>query len=196
MDPKTYEEARNRIRELEAKIEEYKEYVRKLEAENERLKRQAKDNNQRMSSLEMRNPVIALASLEIGPKDEFEVWEEDNSTNSAGKGGPKTDLSKRQGSRWNGDMALGGESTRVGYYIVRDTPPGVEFRFVLKVVKHDPAGPPIVGWMAIESASGRQVVDNIRITQQQVAVPIAVAVADGSYKTSVRVALPKEFSSK
>jgi hypothetical protein len=197
IDPKTFEEAKARIRELEDTLKKYKDYGEKLEAENKRLQaenRQLKQQNQeaskKMDQLEYRNPFIAMMDLAISKDDEVELYVEDNRANPSGHKTEKADLKRRQGASWNGDMVATSPAGGAGYFVIRDGPPG-EYRLMLKVMKH--SGAPISGSFIVDTAERTHWISVANISQSSVVIPIAVVNVDKDYHQQIRMTVPAEY---
>src|SRR5262245_10400003 len=110
-DPKNYQEALQRIKQLESSLDQYKNYADKLDRENsqarnqiDQLKKQVDQLNKENDQLSMRNPMIAIAGFNIAAGDTLQMWVEDLSTGDDQKPPGKLDLTKIQDPHWIGDM--------------------------------------------------------------------------------------------
>src|SRR5262249_8176536 len=84
VDPKTHEEAKARIKELEETLKKYQDYGEKLEAESKRLEaenrqlkqrnreleEQSKQASKKLDQYEFRNPFITMMDLAVSKDDE------------------------------------------------------------------------------------------------------------------------------
>jgi hypothetical protein len=196
VDPKTYEDAMKRIKELEDVVKKFQEYgsqmdaeVKRLQAENNQLKAENKDLREKVGQLQMRNPVLCVARFD-SREDTFELFVEDDFQNG-GKKSERVDPTRPQGPHWTGDRA--GNGGGLAYFLIRDTPPG-EYRVYLKILKHNPAGPPMQGYVGVQMTEKLDVTPNIFLTQAEAAIQIAAITVDKDYKQSVRWTFPKEMT--
>ncbi len=198
VDPKTYEEAMKRIQQLEETLKKFQEYAQQLEAQvsqvtaqNRQLQAEAKDLREKNAQLESRNPIVAMARFNNKNDDEIELYVEDNCSNSAGKHSPPVDAAHEQGPFWNGDKSA--RSGGLAYFIVRDAPKG-EFKVFLKFMKHSAADPPMSGYVAIQSSDKLEVTPTIYDTREKVAVQVAVVTVGDDLKQTIRIVVPKEWT--
>ena len=201
VDPKSLEDAKARIQELEATLKKFQDYAAQLEAQNkqlqarnQQLQQQAQQTGQKMDQYQMRNPFLATMDLKVSPDDDLELYIEDSArvTRENNTPTPKADLHRRQGNFWGGDLAAMTGDGSMGYFMVRDAPPG-EYRVVLKVMKHNPSGPPIAGTVMIDTNKNITWIGIANLNKDQVVIPIASVQVDADYKETVQRLIPQEY---
>jgi hypothetical protein len=198
VDPRTYEDAMKRIKQLEETLKKFQDYAQQLEAQvsqvtaqNRQLQAEAKDLREKNAQLESRNPIVALARFNFKNDDEVEIYIEDNCSSSSGKRSPRVDAEHEQGPFWTGDKAA--RSGGLAFFIVRDAPKG-EFKVFLKFIKHNAADPPMSGYVAIQSSGKLEVTPTIYNTREKIAVPVGVVSVGDDYKQTIQIAVPKEWT--
>ena len=77
--------------------------------------------------------------------------------------------------------------------MIRDGPPG-EYHVVLKVMKHNPAGPPISGTFVVGADKTFYWNAIANVSKDHVVVPIAMVQIDKEYKQVVKFEIPQEYS--
>ncbi len=94
VDPKTLEEAKARIQQLEEVLKKFQEYAeqaggqnKRLEAENRQLQQDLKNAQDRNDQLEMRKPLLAVGRFTVADSDFVQVYVEDDRTNDQGREG-------------------------------------------------------------------------------------------------------------
>ncbi len=199
VDPKTLEEAKARIQQLEEVLKKFQEYAeqaggqnKRLEAENRQLQQDLKNAQDRNDQLEMRKPLLAVGRFTVADSDFVQVYVEDDRTTTKGAKGAKVDPSKMQESIFNGDFNVNAEGAGLAYFMVRDTPTG-EYRVFLKIIKHKASDQPIRGYVAVEvEGQPLQVTPTIYAAAERTAIPIAVVSVDQDRKQTIRLVVPKE----
>jgi len=196
IDPKNYDQAMARIKELEETLKKFQDYAAQLEAKMKQMGAQsgqaqaeARDLRQQNAQLKARNPILALASFVTQDANQIEIFEDDNCKPPEGKEHPKIDLTKTQGPFWTGDKSIFGPSTAT--FMIRDAP-GCVFKFYLKIIKHNQAGPAMAGTVAVQTSEDFQVSSVIYATREQVAIPIAVVTVTPDLKQKLEMVVPKE----
>jgi hypothetical protein len=199
IDPKNYEDAMARIKELEDLVKKFQNYSGQADAQQ---KRQESQINQlqgdlntaqnRNTQLEMRKPLLAVGRFDLSDTDFVQVYVEDDREAEGGKKGEKVDPTKDQATRFTGDFDARGEGANLTYYMVRDAPQG-EYRVFAKIIKHPPSNHPITGYVAIQVEGKLEVTPGFTVTQEHMAIPIAVVTTDQDHKQTIRMVLPKEF---
>lgn len=198
VDPKTYEEAMRRIKQLEETLKKFQEYAQQMEAQvsqvtaqNRQLQAEAKDLRQKNQQLESRNPILAIARFNNRNDDLIEIYVEDNCSNSAGKHAPPVDPQHEQGAFWNGDKFA--RSGGLAYFLVRDAPKG-EFKVFLKFLKHSSTDSSLSGYVAIQSSEKLEVTPTIYDTREKVAVLVATVTVGDDLKQTIKIVVPKEWT--
>src|SRR5258708_27756825 len=125
VDPKTYEEAMARIKELDEALKKFQKYAqeleeqnKQLEARNKQLENQLKDSKEASGQFEMRNPVIAIGRFVGSPTDEFEMYIESDRSTADGRRDRKVDPNVAQGTFFTGDFNVHGAGAGLGYFMV------------------------------------------------------------------------------
>jgi transposase-like protein len=161
IDPKTYEQAMARLRQLEETLKQFQEYAAQLEAKLKQMTAQtnqaqaeAQELRQQNAQLRMRNPILVLASFGPQEGNAIEIDEDDNCAVPPGKQRPPIDPAKNQGPFWTGDRSIFGSA--VATYLVRDAP-ACQFKFFLKILKHPPANPVMQGNVLVQTGDDFQV---------------------------------------
>ena len=202
VDPKTLEEAKARIQQLEDTLKKFQDFVKDLQNQNTQLQEQAKqlqDQTKQLTkyatSLEMRNPFVAAASFALPDGDQAEVGiEDDRKTDDGKRQSPKLDPSKPQGVFWTGDLASFGPSN--SYWMVRDGPPGT-YRFFFKVIKHNTAAGPLAVQGSLQSNSNFEPIPRFWVAQAQAVVPLGIVTVSqddkANYLAKVEINVPKEL---
>jgi Skp family chaperone for outer membrane proteins len=201
VDPKTFEEAKARIKELEDVLKKFQDYASKagaqskrLEAENRQLQQDLKTAQDRNDQLEMRKPLLAVGRFAVADADFVQVYVEDDRQTVKGTRNEKVDPAKQQISAFNGDFNVNGEGAGLTYFLVRDTPTG-EYRVFLKIIKHKTSDPPIKGYVTVETdGAPLQVTPTIYAAQERKAIPIAIVTVDKDRKQSIKLVVPQEVT--
>jgi hypothetical protein len=199
VDPKTYDQAMARIKELEDLVKKFQSYSDQAEAQEKReeaeirqLQNDMKDAKEKIGQLEMREPILCIGRFTLSDTDYVQVYVEDDRTGEGGKKGDRVDPTKPQDSHFNGDFATQGEGAGLSYFMVRDAPSG-EYRVFAKIIKHASSSPPIRGFVTVEVQGGFQVTPTIQASQEHIAIPIAVVTVDQDKKQTIKLVVPKEF---
>ena len=199
-DPKNYQEALQRIKQLESSLDEYKNYADKLDRQNsqarnqvDQLQKQVDQLNKENDVLSMRNPVIAIAGFNIAAGDTIQMWVEDLSAGDDQKPPGKLDLTKIQDPHWIGDMRFAAAGMSVTYYMVRDAPRTHEFRISLKVIRHDTAAGAMQGWVSVNGFNEQVWIPSVKINSERVAVPVAQVKIGADNKQKMQQIVPKEY---
>jgi hypothetical protein len=198
IDPKNYDQALARIKQLEDTLKQFQNYAAQLEAklkqmtaQNNQTGAEAQDLRQKNTQLQMRNPVLILATFNEQDGNEMEIAEEDNLQLPKGAQRPAIDPAKRQGPFWSGDRSI--FSSSAATYMMRDSPRG-QYKFFLKVIAHKQSLPPMHGSIAVQSMSDFQSSPIIYNTREQVVIPIAVVSVSEDLKQTVQIVVPKEMA--
>jgi hypothetical protein len=202
VDPKTFEEAKNRIRQLEEDLQKFKNYADQLEAQNKQLQAQQREQRgdlermqDRAESAEMRNPILAFAMFPGTQKDEYlEVWMTSNREGNDGKKDDPIDPTKSQPLRFVGDRASSAPSALLSTFMARDTPKGSEFRIFVKVIKLN-QGHEMWGSVIVQANDVFQALD-VRVLKQGVAIPIGLVKVDAEHKGKFELLIPAENAAK
>jgi hypothetical protein len=208
VDPKNLEEARARIKQLEDTLKKFQDYAAQLDAQNKQLEAKNGQMQQRIDELEkrlanasekvsqyeFRNPFVAIMEMNVPKDDEIELYISDSRA-SEKKHTPEPDLSTRQGYFWNGDAAATLPGGGSGYFMIRDGPPG-EYKVFLKVMKHNPAAPPISGLIVVDRADQTTWLGVGNVTKERLLLPIAVIQVDKDYKQKTDWVIPDEYRVK
>ncbi len=200
IDPKNYEEAMSKIKEMEDLIKKFQDYASQADAQEKReesqirqLQQDLQTAQQRVDQLEMRKPILSIGRFIVNDGDHIQVYVEDTRTGQNGKKNDPVDATKTQESRFSGDMVVQGEGAGLSYFMVRDAPTG-QYKVFFKVIKHPSANQPIRGYVTVEVADGQfEVTPTFAVSQEHVAIPIAVVTVDQDRKQSTKIVLPKEF---
>src|SRR5258708_4188952 len=200
VDPKTFEEAKGRIKELEDVLKKFQDYAgqadaqhKRLEAENRQLQNDLKAAQDRNDQLEMRNPLLTMGRFTLGDSDFVQVYVEDDRTTVKGGKSEKVDPTKIQDSRFNGDFVAYAEGAGMSYFLVRDSPIG-EYRVFLKIIKHKPSDPAIRGFVVVQVTGQFEVTPTVYATKENTSIPIAVVTLDKDQKQTIRMVKPKEVT--
>lgn len=196
IDPKTYDQAMARIKQLEDTLAQYQQYAEQLQAKAKQAEAHASQSEadaaelrQKNNQLRMRNPILVLATFQTQNGNQMEINEDDNCPIPQGKTRPALDPTKQQNPYWTGDRMIWGASTAT--YMVRDAP-SCQFKFFLKFVKHPAGNSPMSGQIAVQTMDDFQLSPVIYNTREQVAIPIAVVSVDQNLKQTIQLAVPKE----
>jgi hypothetical protein len=204
VDPKSYDQAMARIRELEETVRKFQNYSKQLEGQVSQAQAQAKELQERLSKasektsqLAYRNPFIMFMSEGGGIQgDDFELYVDDTRASTDGKvHTPKLDPAKRQGSFWRGDMSFSSPTTPFHYFVLRDGPPG-EYKVYCKVLKHNVAGKASTLFAGVENEFERKVSAPFYITQAAGLIPVATIKVDADYKQKVDFIIPAELTTR
>lgn len=202
IDPKNYQEAMGRIKQLEETLRKFQNYaaqlqgqVSQLQAQVSQLQAKNQDAAQKVGQLEFRNPFLALVSAGSATKeDDVEIWVEDDRSNAKKQRSPRLDPNQRQGPFWAGDLALSKAGLDVGYFLVRDGPPG-EYRIFIKVLKHDPAARPLDLWVVVQTNAQRTATPVFYCTKPNLALLVAVVKVDADYNQNIEMrSIPQELT--
>jgi len=199
VDPATYDQAMARIKELEELVKKFQNYSsqadaeeKRQEAENRQLQADLKKAQDRNEQLEMRKPMLAVGRFALNDGDFVQIYVEDERVGASGRKNDKVDPTKNQDSNFNGDFATRGEGVGLSYFLVRDAPTG-EYRVFVKIIKHPSSNAPIRGFVTVEVEGKFEVTPTFTVTQEHVAIPVAVVTTDQDRKQSIRIVLPKEL---
>jgi hypothetical protein len=204
VDPKTYEQAMARIKELEEALQKFQSYSKQLEGQVNQLQAQVQQLEQklakaseRVDQMEYRNPFLATMILDkMSKDDDFELYIDDRRiTTDKKKSTPKLDPERRQGSFWPGDMALSGKDLNFGYFMVRDGP-SQDYNVYVKVLKHNPAGPPVDVVVLIQTGGVRKVAPEIWVTKEKMLIPVGVVKVAPDYAQTIEFNVPQEVTVK
>src|SRR5579883_3678627 len=134
IDPKTYEQAMARLRQLEETLKQFQEYAAQLEAKLKQMTAQtnqaqaeAQELRQQNAQLRTRNPILVLATFNQQEGNAIEINEDDNCAVPQGKQRPPIDPTKNQSPFWTGDRIIYGSAAST--YLVRDAP-ACQFKFL------------------------------------------------------------------
>lgn len=210
VDPKSLDEAKARIQQLEETLKKFQDYAKDLEgqvaqlkAQLQRMQSEAKQTDSAMDQMQMRNPFITELNFFGGPDDVADIAiYDDRETTDHKRRSPKPDPTKSDPIFWSGDLS--GYSHNQAYYVVRDTPGG-KYHLYLKVIKHDPATGPFRASGSVatdaEVANGQHFVPIplFVVTEPQALVEVAVisvtynqANKDKPYTQKIDITVPKE----
>jgi hypothetical protein len=179
VDPKDMQQALDQIKQLKDALQKMENYAKGLEGQINQLKQQIEQLNQNaakvndhVGNLEMRNPFLGLMKFNtFSDDDDTEVFWVSNRISNNQKEPVKTDPTRHQGGFF-GDLQTFGKGSSIAYHAIRDCPAG-PYHLVLKIIKHDPAKPPISGWMVVELADWRYNGPVIKTNMAQGIVPLA-----------------------
>jgi TolA-binding protein len=201
VDPKTFEEAKARIAQLEQTLQKFQEYTDQMEARLKRLEAQSRQQQgdmqqmqQRAERAEMRNPIIAVGTFAgVQGDEQVQVYIESDRVHVDKTPGEKVDASKRQGPQFAGDAEASGVGSMMGYYLVRDTPAG-DYRVYAKIIKMNP-GHTVTGWVAV---TGNDSFEDLAIKADKgpAVIPVAVVSVDGDYKMKIKPVVPAANQNK
>jgi hypothetical protein len=201
VDPKTFEEAQARIKELKEVLKKFQSYAgqadaqqKRAEAENRQLQGDLKTAQERNDQLEMRKPLLVVGRFTVADADFVQIYVEDDRVGTKGTKSAKIDPAKPQDANFNGDLQVYGEGAGLSYFMVRDTPPGCEFRVFLKIIKHKSSDPPIRGYVAIHVQGQFEVTPTLYAAEEHKAIPIAIVTVDQDRKQVIRMVVPKEIT--
>ena len=196
IDPKTYDQAMARIKQLEDTLKQFQDYAAQLEAKMKQMTAQsheaqaeASELREKNQQLVIRNPIVAVASFAFQEGNSIEVWEDDNCASQTGHQHPKLDVTQVQGPNWTGDRSSYGPS--LSLYTIRDAP-SCQFTFYIKVLKHNTAGPPMTGFGVVQTEGDFKGTPLIYNTREKVAIPFAVVTVAQDLKQTVQIVVPKE----
>jgi hypothetical protein len=199
VDPKTYDQAMARIKELEDLIKKFQDYSSQADAQQKReeaeireLQNDMKDAKEKIGQLEMRKPILSVGRFSLADTDHVQVYIEDERVGDTGKKAQRVDPTKPQDASFNGDFATQGEGAGLSYFMVRDAPTG-EYRVFAKIIKHPPSNQPIRGFVTVEVQGGFAVTPTIVASQEHIAIPIAIVAVDQDKKQTIKLVVPKEF---
>jgi len=101
VDPKTFDEAKARIKELEDLVKKFQDYAaqadaaqKRAEAENRRMQGDLNTAQDRNNQLEMRKPLLAVGRFVVNDADFVQVYVEDDRVTTKGEKGLKIDVTK------------------------------------------------------------------------------------------------------
>ncbi len=179
IDPKTFDQARARIQQLEETLEKFKRYADQLEAQNKRLEAQQrqqqgdlKQMENRALQAEMRNPILTVSSFTGIQQDELvEMYIDSNRTYTDNKPGPKLDPIRHQDPAFQGDIYASGPGSVLSYFMVRDTPRNSDYTVYAKIIKLDPGHS--VNGVIVVSANDTFKVARVHADKDKTAIPIA-----------------------
>lgn len=196
VDPKTFEEAKARIQQLETKLKEFQGYADQLEARVKQLEAQARQRQgdmqqmqQRVGQAEMRNPMLVVGTFTMNDDEDLQLWIDSDRTFSDHSPVEKFDPARRQSPGFNGDMAASGPGSRMAYFLLRDTPPGA-YRVYAKILKCDP-GHTLYASMNISGNGFFQSVV-IQANRDHMAVPVAKITVANDFKATLQLVVPPE----
>lgn len=196
IDPKNYEQALARIKQLEDTLKQFQDYAAKLEArakqstaQASQAEAEAQDLRQKNNQLRSRNPILVLASFNEQDGNSIEVAEDDNCPVPQGKQRPPLDPAKHGNPFWTGDRNIFSGATAT--YMVRDAP-ACQYKFFLKVLAHNPSLPPMHGYIAAQTMTEFKVSPVIYNTRQQVLIPVAVVSVTQDLTQTIQIAIPQE----
>ncbi len=202
VDPKTLEQAKARIEQLEETLKKFQNFAQdsqnqatQAQAQAQQFQAQNKQLRDQNARLKFRNPFLAEADFQLAPGDQAQVAEEDGRESDDGKvKGARLDPNKIQGAVFNGDLvAIGGRSS---YWLVRDGPSD-KYKFFFKVVKHDVSKGPLVVGGSILSSDGFKEIPRFFVAQERAMVPLGTVTTsrgkDGDYVTQIDIDVPKEL---
>src|SRR5579871_1751446 len=172
VDPKTFEEAQARIRQLEDTLKKFQDYAKDLEGQvnqlkvqNKQLQDEAKSTGSTVEQMQMRNPFIVNLYFFGGPDDVGDIAVYDDRTSQDNKRKtPKPDPTKSEPVFWTGDLSGLGHAG--AYYLVRDTPGG-KYHLYLKVLKHDPSKGPFFAMGSVQTDAQYAQIPRIAVTEAQ-----------------------------
>jgi hypothetical protein len=201
VDPKTYDQAMARIKELEDLVKKFQSYSDQAEAQEKReeaeirqLQNDMNDAKEKIGQLEMRKPILSVGRFALSAGDYVQVFIEDDRTGQSGKKAARVDPTKPQDINFTGDFATQGEGVGLSYFLVRDAPAG-EYRVFAKIIKHPSSNQqPIRGFVTVEVEGGFQVSPDLVVSQEHIAIPIAVVTVDQDKKQTIKIVVPKEFA--
>src|SRR5581483_853659 len=85
IDPKNYQDAMARVKQLEDTLKQFQGYAAQLEAKMKQMSAQssqaqaeARDLRQKNEQLKMRNPILVLASFNTEDGNQMEIFEDDD----------------------------------------------------------------------------------------------------------------------
>jgi hypothetical protein len=191
IDPKTFEEAKARIQQLEDLVKKFQDYSAQADAQEKREEAQNRQLQARNDQLEMRKPLLAVGRFTLGDADFVQVYIEDDRQTTKGAHQAKVDATKPQDSIFNGDFTVFGEGAGMSYFLIRDTSTG-EYRVFLKIIKHKASDAPIRGYVALQVQGQFEVSPTVYAAQEHTAIPIAVVSVDKDLKQSIKIVVPKE----
>ncbi|MBZ5602716.1 MAG: hypothetical protein LAO79_10455 [Acidobacteriia bacterium] len=200
VDPKTFEQAKARIDQLEQTLKKFQEYADQIEARLKQLEAQQRQQQGDMQKMqdraeraEMRNPVLAVGTMGVQGDEMVQVYIDTDRTHMDKSPVEKLDPNKAQPAQFAGDDAAFGAGSNLSYFLVRDTPPG-EYRIYAKIVKSNP-GHTIYGTVVVSAAGVFQNI-GVQSDKDKVAIPVAVVNMDKDYKATLKVVLPPEYAIK
>jgi hypothetical protein len=200
VDPKTFEDAKARIDELERTLKKFQDYADQLEAKNKQLEAQSRQRQGDMQQMqdraeraEMRNPILAIGTFGVQADEYVQVYIDSDRVYAEKKHAEKLDPTKMQPPQFKGDIAASGAGSSLGYFMVRDTPAG-DYRIYAKFLKHN-EGHTLSGTIIV-SANGVFQVIAVQSDKDKIAVPVAVVSVDAEYNNKVKVVIPAENATK
>jgi hypothetical protein len=202
IDPKTFQEAKARIQQLEQDLQKFQKYADQLEARVKQLEAQSRQQQGDMQQMkdraergEMRNSILTLGSFAVQEGERVEVYiDSDRLAGKEGKPGPKMDPANHQDPFFTGDRGVNGVGAGVSYYMVRDTPRGSTFKVYVKFIKLNP-GRTVSGYVIVSANDLYQMVD-VKSEKDKVAVPVGVLKIDDDHNPKYASALPPENAAK
>jgi hypothetical protein len=137
-----------------------------------------------------------VAFYDMSKDDDFELYVDDTRrTTDSKKNTPKLDPAHRQGVFWTGDMALSGKDLNFNYFLVRDGPAG-NYSVYLKVLHHNPSGPPVNAVVIVATAAARSVSPSMWISKETMLIPVGTVKVAGDYSQTVEFNVPTELTVK
>lgn len=196
VDPKTFEDAKARVNQLEQTLKKFQAYADQMEARVKQLEAQGRQHQgdmqkmeHRVAQAEMRNPIIAVGNFEVQNDEYVQLYFESDRIHTDKTPGEKVDPTKRQVTQFSGDDAASGVGSKLTYFVLRDTPPG-QYRLYAKIVKCTP-GHTIYGGVNVSGNGFFQGI-GVQSSKDRVAIPLAVIAVDNDYKGRLKPAVPAE----
>src|SRR5579862_3720455 len=146
VDPKTFQEAKARIQQLEDTLKKFQTYTDQLEARLKQLEAQSRQQQGNIQQLqdraqrgEMRNPLFTVAAFSgLQADEQMQMYIESDRTYAKDQSkAERVNPNKAQGAQFAGDLEASGVGAVYAYYLVRDTPAG-DYRVFWKVLKLNP----------------------------------------------------------
>ncbi|HWZ32524.1 MAG TPA: hypothetical protein VNX18_14385 [Bryobacteraceae bacterium] len=200
VDPKTFEDAKARIDELQRNLKKFQDYADQLEAKNKQLEAQARQRQGDMHQIqdraeraEMRNPILAIGTFGLQADEYVQVYIDSDRAHVDKSPVEKIDPTKMQPPQFRGDNAASGAGNSLSYFLVRDTPAG-DYRIYAKIIKRN-EGHTLHGSVVV-SANGVFQSIGVQSDKDKIAVPVAVVTVDGEYNNKAKVVIPAENATK
>ncbi len=196
IDPKTFEEAKARIDELERTLKKFQDYADQLEAKIRQLEAQARQHQGDMDRMqdraergEMRNPILAVGTFPVQGDENMQVYIDSDRQHADKSPVEKMDPTRTQSVQFEGDYSASGAGSGLSYAMARDTPPG-DYRIYAKIIKKQ-EGRTFYAAVVI-NAPGIFKSVAIQVLKDKVAIPIGVVTVDPNYKCTLRMTVPPE----